>query len=368
MLHTGQQNLGRHLHVHALVAGGALTAEGQWRTPTRGFLFPVKALSKVFRGRLMDGLKQTLTERDTVEWRQVKTRCYQREWVVYAKQPLGGPAQVLDYLGRYTHRVAISNERIVAIDQGEAALRVRVNDTSGKRRILRLPGSEFIERFLTHVLPKGFKRIRHYGLLGPAHKAAQLAAARTALQTPAPQAAVVESVTAFLHRVARLEWLCSPPVAQDRCVSSRCCPPGQADHPCGGHHDQGVSRSRCHCDDSQCHRREPMRHNADEDVDFHLSVHPPAGFTAGRLTHLRASIHPRLPSSARASAQHPTRPYSSQIHPSAVGGSVQQSLSAALHIVSYAGLAGAADKRCSLGAYNKRCEVYSYQIAYDHGN
>ena len=210
VLHTWQQNLGRHLHVHALVAGGALTADGQWRTPTRGFLFPVKALSKVFRGRFMNGLEQTLAERDSAEWRQVKALCYQHEWVVYAKQPLGGPAQVLDYLGRYTHRVAISNERIVAIDQGEVALRVRVNGTSGKRRILRLPGSEFIQRFLTHVLPKGFKRIRHYGLLGPAHKTAQLAAARTALQTPAPQAAVVESVAAFLHRVAQMEWLCCP--------------------------------------------------------------------------------------------------------------------------------------------------------------
>ena len=117
---------------------------------------------------------------------------------------------MLDYLGRYTHRVAISNERIVAIDDAEVAFRVRVNGESGKRRTLRLPGSEFIERFLQHVLPRGFKRIRHYGLLGPAHKRARLAAARRALGAPSPQPAVIESVAAFMQRVAHIEWAACP--------------------------------------------------------------------------------------------------------------------------------------------------------------
>lgn len=114
----------------------------------------------------------------------MKHQLYIHDWVVYAKQPLGGPAQVLEYLGRYTHRVAISNERIVATSKTEVAFRVRVNAEGGKKRTLRLAGTEFIERFLQHVLPRGFKRIRHYGLLGSAHKSAHLAAARSALGAP----------------------------------------------------------------------------------------------------------------------------------------------------------------------------------------
>lgn len=140
------------------------------------------------------------------EWQRLKAALYAHEWVVYAKQSLGGPAQVLEYLGRYTHRVAISNERIVGMDHGEVAFRVRPDAISGKKRTLRLPGTEFIDRFLKHVLPTGFKRIRHYGLLAPQHKASRLALARTALDAPTPDPVVIESVEAFMQRVARIEW------------------------------------------------------------------------------------------------------------------------------------------------------------------
>ena len=116
--------------------------------------------------------------------------------------------QVLEYLGRYTHRVAISNERIVAIDQGGVAFQVRADATTGKKRTLRLAGGEFIGRFLLHVLPGGFKRIRHYGLLSAARKKVGLAAARAALGAPAPQPAVIESVADFMRRVARIELAC----------------------------------------------------------------------------------------------------------------------------------------------------------------
>jgi hypothetical protein len=125
--------------------------------------------------------------------------------VVYAKQPLGGPEAVLDYLGRYTHRVAISNERIVGIEGNDVLFRVRADPASGKKRTLRVPGAEFIDRFLQHVLPAGFKRIRHYGLLSPARKKVALAAARAALDVPPPQAAVIESVAEFMQRVAHIE-------------------------------------------------------------------------------------------------------------------------------------------------------------------
>lgn len=216
VLHTWKQDLGRHVHVHALVASGALTATGKWVCPKRGFMFPVKALSKVFRGKFVAALTAQRTGghlpavADDGEWRRLKAALYAHEWVVYAKQPLGGPAQVLEYLGRYTHRVAISNERIVGMDRNEVAFRVRSDATTGKKRTVRLAGGEFIDRFLRHVLPTGFKRIRHYGLLAPAHKAKRLALARAALNAPTPDPAVIESVAQFMQRVASFEWRACP--------------------------------------------------------------------------------------------------------------------------------------------------------------
>lgn len=210
LLHTWRQDLGRHVHLHALVAGGALTPEETWAAPKKGFLFPVKALSKVFRGKFVAGLeslraKEGLPASVAAEWQGFKRRLYAHDWVVYAKQPLGGPEAVLEYLGRYTHRVAISNERIVGIDGNEVAFRVRSPEGNGKRT-LRLPGTEFVGRFLQHVLPTGFKRIRHYGLLSPARKKLGLPAARAALGAPPPQPAVIESVAAFMRRVACVEF------------------------------------------------------------------------------------------------------------------------------------------------------------------
>ena len=207
VLHTWRQDLGRHVHLHALVAGGALTDAGTWVRPRKGFLFPVRAMSAVFRGKFvaaLNGLHDTRRWPAIIDWLRLKPRLYDHDWVVYAKQPLGGPEQVLEYLGRYTHRVAISNERIVGIVGDRVAFRVRGDPSCGSKRTICLPGSEFIGRFLQHVLPAGFKRIRHYGLLSAARKKDGLAAARAALAVPPPDAAVVESVSAFLRRVARI--------------------------------------------------------------------------------------------------------------------------------------------------------------------
>ena len=211
VLHTWKQDLGRHVHVHALVAGGALTAAGQWTRATRGFLFPVRALSPVFRGKFVAALRALRTAgqlpsmADERRWQALTAVLYAHDWVVYAKQPLGGPTQVLEYLGRYTHRVAISNERIIGIDRDEVLFRVRADGTSGRKRTVRLAAEEFIDRFLLHVLPSGFKRIRHYGLLAPAHKTKRLAQARAALDAPTPDITLIESVAQFLQRVARFE-------------------------------------------------------------------------------------------------------------------------------------------------------------------
>jgi hypothetical protein len=218
VLHTWSQNLMRPLHVHALVAGGALTPGGQWVTSKRGFLFPVKALSQVFRAKFIDLLTQARWERrlhdgksdSAVEWRTLLQALRRHEWVVYAKQSLGGPAQVLEYLARYTHRVAISNERLMGLHHGQVTFRVRDNTHAGKKRIERLPAEAFIGRFLLHVLPPGLKRIRHYGILAGCHKNEKLAACRRALNATPPDAAVIEAAAAFMQRVAHLDIICCP--------------------------------------------------------------------------------------------------------------------------------------------------------------
>ena len=233
VLHTGKQDLGRHIHVHALVAGGALAADGQWVSSKRGFLFPIEALSSVYRGKFMDALdaarragslRHDATKDDTA-WRKLFVELRRHDWVVYAKQPLGGPAQVLEYLGRYTHRVAISNERILGMEGGIVRFRMRDSANGNRKKLVQLAASEFIGRFMQHVLPSGFKRIRHYGLIGPAHKAANLAAARAALDAPVPDPVLVESVAEFMRRVASIEWLNCPHCGEGRFVVMEAIPP-----------------------------------------------------------------------------------------------------------------------------------------------
>jgi len=214
VLHTWKQDLGRHVHIHALVPGGALGSDGKWVAAKRGFLFPITALSEVFRGKFVAALKaarhngrlRAQAPMADAAWDALLARLYWHDWVVYAKHSLGGPQQVLDYLGRYTHRVAISNERILDIGADTVSVRVRDWTQGNRRRTLSVPAQSFIERFLLHVLPKGFKRIRHYGLLGPAGKATKLAKARAALSVPVPDPVVVESVEAFMRRIHRHEW------------------------------------------------------------------------------------------------------------------------------------------------------------------
>lgn len=235
VLHTWKQDLGRHIHVHALVAGGALAANGDWVSAKRGFLFPVKALSGVYRGKFMDALDAARkagslnhdAAKDTATWRTLCAAMRRHDWVVYAKQPLGGPAQVLEYLGRYTHRVAISNERILGMGGGCVRFRVRDSAHGNRKKVMRLEAGEFIRRFLLHVLPGGFKRIRHYGLLGPANKAANLAAARAALEAPVPDPVIVESVAAFMQRVAGIEWLNCPHCHEGRFQVVQAIPPSR---------------------------------------------------------------------------------------------------------------------------------------------
>ena len=218
VLHTWGQNLSQHLHIHALVAAGALHPDGRWVTSRRGFLFPVTALSPVFRGKFLAGLKRLFrtntlklaassaprTER-TVQ-PQMLRKLREKPWVVYAKRPFAGPEQVLDYLGRYTHRVAISNHRLVSCNDTEVRFRYKDYAHGNQRKVLALEPTEFIRRFLMHVLPQRFMRIRHYGILANRAKREKLAHARHALDQPSvAEPRPPESVEAFWLRVAGLD-------------------------------------------------------------------------------------------------------------------------------------------------------------------
>ena len=222
VLHTWTQDLRRHLHVHVLMACGAMQRDADattWVHPQRTshFLFPVHALSTVLRGKFLQALRQACASdalpRDPANTplaRHQRMQALRRHgWVVYAKTPLAGPAAVLDYLARYTHRTAIGNERLVAIAGDRVLLRVRADDTGGKRTIA-IDGQQFIGRLLQHVLPPGFKRIRHYGLLAPATKTERLALARRLLAMPAANPKAREDAQAFMQRVAAIEITCCP--------------------------------------------------------------------------------------------------------------------------------------------------------------
>jgi hypothetical protein len=218
VLHTWGQTLSQHLHIHALVGAGALAADGHWITSRRGFLFPVPALSPVFRGKFLAGLKRLFlastlkltgsnaTLADPVEQRHLYNALHESDWVVYVKRPFAGPEQVLDYLGRYTHRVAISNHRLVSCHDTEVRFRYKDYAHGNRRKVLALEPAEFIRRFLLHVLPSGFMRIRHYGILANRAKREKLAQARKALDYQSvPQPPEPESVEAFWLRVANLD-------------------------------------------------------------------------------------------------------------------------------------------------------------------
>jgi hypothetical protein len=223
VLHTWTQDLRRHPHVHALMACDALAngADGaaQWVAPRRSptFLFPVRALSRVFASKFVQALREACASgalpRDpatTHAAREQRLQALRRhDWVVYAKTPLAGPAAVLDYLARYTHRTAIGNERLVVIEGDKVLMRVRADNQGGKRTVA-MDGAVFIGRLLQHVLPPGFKRIRHYGLLAPAAKTQRLALARRLLAMPAPNPQARENAQAFMRRVAAIEIECCP--------------------------------------------------------------------------------------------------------------------------------------------------------------
>ena len=199
VLHTWGQTLLHHPHVHCVVPGGGLAPNGARWIPCRpGFFLPVRVLSRLFRGLFLAQLQAAFARgqlhfagplevlQDPVAFAEYLAPLRQVEWVVYAKPPFGGPAQVLEYLGRYTHRVAISNNRLLAIEDGQVRFRWKDYRDHDRQKTMTLDVDEFIRRFLLHVLPGGFHRIRHYGFLGNRFRVVKLARCRQLLGMPPP--------------------------------------------------------------------------------------------------------------------------------------------------------------------------------------
>jgi Putative transposase/Transposase zinc-binding domain len=166
VLHTWDQILNDHFHLHCLVPAGALSFDhGHWISARKNFLFPVTPLSLVFRGKFLDLLQQACDKGKLPAATNAIRASRQKSWVVYAKKPFGSPKTVLDYLGRYTHRVALSNDRIVKVEDGEVTVSYRDRKDGNRKKTIPLKAHEFIRRFLLHVLPEGFVRVRHFGFL-----------------------------------------------------------------------------------------------------------------------------------------------------------------------------------------------------------
>ena len=210
VLHTWGQTLVQHLHLHCIVTGGALAPDGsRWIAAKPGFLFPVRALAQVFRAKYLDALR-TAVAADTLPvepaaFAALLAQLRQHDWVVYAKRPFTGPEQVLDYLGHYTHRVALSNERLLGLDDGLVRFRWKDYADGDQPKVMALPAAEFIRRFLLHVVPDRFVRIRHFGLLANRSRQAKLTRCRDLLGQPPPPVTPPESVPALVLRLTGID-------------------------------------------------------------------------------------------------------------------------------------------------------------------
>jgi hypothetical protein len=194
VLHTWGQNLLHHPHIHCVIPAGGLSPDHtRWIRPRYPFLLPVKVLSRVFRGKFVAGLKRHFRQgqlifagslqplSDPKAFASFLRNLFRQDWVVYAKPPFGGPERVLRYLARYTHRVAISNHRLLAFDNGQVTFLWKDYAHGNKKRKMTLASQEFLRRFLLHVLPRGFVRIRFFGFLAPRRRAKLLPLCRRLL-------------------------------------------------------------------------------------------------------------------------------------------------------------------------------------------
>jgi len=196
LLHTWSQDLHYHPHIHAVVLAGGLTKNNKWHSSSAKFFIPVKVLSKIFRGKFLHSLKQYYRAKllmlygtaqqyeDPKLFQKLLNQCYNKKWYSYAKRTFSGPLAVIKYLGKYTHRIAIANTRIVAMNDDTVTFKVKDRKNNNQTKNITLSGVEFIRRFLMHVLPKGFVKIRHYGLLANRNKKTKLELCRELTSSP----------------------------------------------------------------------------------------------------------------------------------------------------------------------------------------
>lgn len=215
VLHSWGQNLMEHPHVHMIVTGGGVNQQtGQWTKSRKKFFIPVRVLSRVFRGKFLSKLKDAYNDdqlllvgriselQNIKHFKALLNTLYEKQWVVYAKKPFGNSASVLKYLGRYTHRIAISNHRIVNIDKGKVAFKWKDYADKNKQKVITIHAGEFIRRFLLHVLPKAFCKIRYYGIIANRNRKTNLAAVRKQFNVAPPiNTYKDESWQELLHRL-----------------------------------------------------------------------------------------------------------------------------------------------------------------------
>ena len=250
VLHTWNQRLQFHPHVHCVLAAGGIAPDhSRWISARRSFFLPIKVLSRVFRGKFVAGLRATFHEgalqfhgnlaplrepRAFASWLRL---LFRQDWVVYSKRPFGGPQHALRYLGAYTHRVAISNHRLVALSEGNVTFFWRDSAHSNKQRLMTLPVEEFLRRFLLHLLPRGFVRIRNFGFLANRQRATLLplcfqllqgAAEISAQETASPAAdhlfplwncPVCRGTMHVVERLSAAQLLLRSPPQPDRCTA-----------------------------------------------------------------------------------------------------------------------------------------------------
>jgi Putative transposase/Transposase zinc-binding domain len=241
VLHTWDQQLRPHFHLHCVIPGGVLSFDrDQWLPAHPHFLFPVRALSKVFRGKFLDGLRLLYDSQqlqlpatvmavaplaDPARFYGLLSALRHQPWVVYSKAPFAGPEKLLNYLGHYTHRVAISNGRLLSCADGQVVFHYRDRTAGDIRKTMALPADEFLRRFLCHVLPSGFQRIRHYGLLASRTKHDDLPRCRELLGTPTPPPPVKKTTAEWILLLLGIEVDRCPRCGQQGLQRTRLVPP-----------------------------------------------------------------------------------------------------------------------------------------------
>jgi len=214
VMHTWGQNLMYHPHIHCVVTGGGLTVDRKWRTSRKNFFIPVKVLSRKFRGKFLSYLRQAklffgesiVKLSEPQQFASFISELYRKEWVVYCKPPFKNVSKVIEYLGRYTHRVAISNHRILSLENGQVSFSWRDYSDNNKVKTMTVTAVEFIRRFMLHVLPSGFHKIRHFGIVASRNKSERILLCKKLTQTESSETISISTAIDLLHKIFGVDF------------------------------------------------------------------------------------------------------------------------------------------------------------------